>query len=216
MSELHRIALFPLNVVLFPHTTLPLHIFEHRYREMITECMETNKPFGVVLAEKDKVYDTGCSARVTDILKKYQTGEFDIMTIGEERFTVEKYITQKEYLQGLVRYFDDTPVSHIEADRAKRKELCGYIIQFLDDMVKDQKFIKEITEIVQIDTEKASFPLAKKLGFDAIFQQKLLELRSETLRLARIGQYLSQLAADIKKPSTVQIRFGPNGHGKKK
>ena len=66
------LALFPLDVVLFPGAPLPLHIFEPRYKEMISECLEQKRPFGMVRAQKDSLAEVGCTAVILNVLKKYE------------------------------------------------------------------------------------------------------------------------------------------------
>ena len=115
-AKVHELPLFPLNVVLFPGQTLPLHIFEPRYRVMIQKCVDDNEPFGVVLAqneEPDEPFDVGTSARVTE-LKKMPDGRLNIITMGEERFRLHDWRTSEHgYLIGDVTTFpfdaDETP-----------------------------------------------------------------------------------------------------------
>lgn len=83
-----ELPLFPLNVVLFPGQTLPLHIFEPRYRVMINRCIERGEPFGVVLARDenpDSPYDVGTAARITQA-ERLDDGRLNILTVGVERF----------------------------------------------------------------------------------------------------------------------------------
>jgi Lon protease-like protein len=94
--------------VLFPGQTLPLHIFEPRYRIMIQRCVEANEPFGVVLAvgeEPDHPAEVGTSARVTEI-KRLPDGRLNILTIGEERFKLHNFrVSEDGYLIGDVSAF---------------------------------------------------------------------------------------------------------------
>ena len=83
-----RIPLFPLNVVLFPGEQLPLHIFEPRYRRMVRECLETKSPFGMLLALPNGIVRVGCSAEIVDVIKRYEDGRMDILTVGREPFRV--------------------------------------------------------------------------------------------------------------------------------
>jgi Lon protease-like protein len=102
-AKVDALPLFPLNVVLFPGQSLPLHIFEPRYRVMIRQCMENNEPFGIVLAyEPDIPVEIGTTARITEV-KQLPDGRMDIVTVGEHRFRIHS-LRQSEhgYLLGEV------------------------------------------------------------------------------------------------------------------
>lgn len=102
-AKVEALPLFPLNVVLFPGQSLPLHIFEPRYRVMIRQCMENDEPFGIVLAyEPDIPVEIGTTARVTE-LKHLPDGRMDIVVVGESRFCIHA-LRQSEhgYLVGEV------------------------------------------------------------------------------------------------------------------
>ena len=61
------LPLFPLDVVLFPGTPLPLHVFEPRYKELLSECLEQKKTFGIVRAEEEGLADVGCTAEIVAV-----------------------------------------------------------------------------------------------------------------------------------------------------
>ena len=79
---LSLLPLFPLDLVLFPGAALPLHIFEPRYQEMISECLDRKKSFGVVRAKEEGVAEIGCTAEIITVAKKYPDGRMDIVTEG--------------------------------------------------------------------------------------------------------------------------------------
>src|SRR5690242_12078456 len=83
-----RIPLFPLNVVLLPGETLPLHIFEPRYREMIRSCAADKREFGILLALPKGIVRVGCTAEIVDIPRRYDDGRMDILTIGRSPFRI--------------------------------------------------------------------------------------------------------------------------------
>ena len=83
-----RIALFPLNVVLLPGTSLPLHIFEPRYRQMVNDCLEEKTEFGMLLAMPKGVARVGCTAEIVEVVKRYPDGRIDILTVGRAPFRV--------------------------------------------------------------------------------------------------------------------------------
>ena len=103
------LALFPLEVVLFPGAPLPLHIFEPRYKEMISECLEQKRPFGMVRAQKDSLAEVGCTAVILNVFKKYEDGRLDIATQGKQRFEIVQLNQERAFLQGEVILFEDDP-----------------------------------------------------------------------------------------------------------
>ena len=80
------LPLFPLDVVLFPEMLLPLHIFEERYKEMIAECLQNRSPFGVLYAHDDRVETIGCTAEISQEIKRYPDGRIDLVAVGQKRF----------------------------------------------------------------------------------------------------------------------------------
>ena len=83
-----RLPLFPLNLVLLPFELLPLHIFEPRYKKMVKDHIEQDKPFGIILNEDNVVCTKGCRVKVQKVYKKYSNGEYDILVKGVEQFKV--------------------------------------------------------------------------------------------------------------------------------
>jgi Lon protease-like protein len=99
-----RIALFPLNTVLYPHMPLTLHIFEERYKLMIKRCIERNEPFGVVLIREGQEvgiaadpYLVGCTARITQV-QPVGLGRMNIVAIGESAFRIDRLDHSEPYL----------------------------------------------------------------------------------------------------------------------
>ena len=80
------LPLFPLQVVLFPRTTLPLHIFEERYKQMVADVMRGKAEFGVVLAGEKGIVNTGCTASIEKVVKTYPDGRMDLLTVGRRRW----------------------------------------------------------------------------------------------------------------------------------
>jgi ATP-dependent Lon protease len=103
------IPLFPLDVVLLPGTELSLHVFEPRYKEMIGECLEQQKAFGIVRSHENSLAEMGCTAEITEVTKKYEDGRMDIETIGRQRFEIMEIKQERSFLQADVLYVDDEP-----------------------------------------------------------------------------------------------------------
>src|SRR5215470_4974697 len=101
------LPLFPLQVVVFPRTQLPLHIFEERYKEMIGEAIRDSSEFGIVLAKDEGIVNAGCTVIVDKVLRSHPDGRMDILTRGIRRFEIVLLNQEKAYLRGEVAYFDD-------------------------------------------------------------------------------------------------------------
>src|SRR5215467_5196296 len=110
-----RIPLFPLNVVLLPGASLPLHIFEPRYKEMVKECLEEKSEFGMLLAlpkvvlgeQKSQLAKVGCTAEILEVVKRYPDGRMDIVTVGRAPFRVVEVFSENPLWEGHVDYLED-------------------------------------------------------------------------------------------------------------
>src|SRR5258705_11877909 len=78
--------LFPLGMVALPYEAVPLHIFEPRYRTMVTECLETGSEFGIVWVADDGVRTIGCACEATEALERHEDGRMDILSRGTRPF----------------------------------------------------------------------------------------------------------------------------------
>jgi len=112
-DDLSELALFPLNLVLFPGMRLPLHIFEERYKAMIGACIEGEEPFGVLLIKEGQEsgdpaepVQVGTTARITQV-NRLEEGRLNILTQGERRFELVEIVQTMPHLVGLVRYLEE-------------------------------------------------------------------------------------------------------------
>ena len=106
--RLERIPLFPLNVVLLPGAALPLHIFEPRYRQMIRQCLENKTEFGLLLSLPKGIVRVGCSAEIIDVVKRYNDGRYDIITVGRSPFRIVELLNPEVFAEeGLPRSIQD-------------------------------------------------------------------------------------------------------------
>lgn len=148
------LPLFPLNTVLFPGMPLPLHIFEERYKQMIGQCLEGDRMFGVVLIKHGsealgplaEPYMTGCSAKIVDY-QPLEEGRMQIATIGERRFRVHKLIDDMTFLVGEVEYHPFMMDSPEKTQRAADL-LLPKVIQY----------IKLLNEVEPVDLDPGDLP----------------------------------------------------------
>jgi Lon protease-like protein len=203
MAAESLLPLFPLPVVLFPGTTLPLHIFEQRYRLMVGRAAETKSEFGLILIQDGKLAEAGCTAVVPKITQHSGDGRFDVETLGRRRFRPLSLDESLPYLQAHVEYFEDD-VTEVP-DQAEIEKLNRLTQQIAADIS---------TPIASADPAQSqpSFQLASVLPLDLTFKQRLLMIRSENERLRDLSTHLVSLAARLAQTRRVQKLAGTNGH----
>lgn len=197
------LPLFPLRVVVFPRTPLPLHIFEERYKEMIGEVIRENSEFGIVLAKEDGIVNAGCTVVVKEVLKKYPDGRMDILARGVRRFEILGLNEDKAYLRGEVEFFDDED-SGPAPDELREKALAQY--RSLQEAGELQSAEPEASD------EQLSFQLAQALE-DLDFLNVLLRTRSESQRLEQLTDYLVRQVPRLRAAARMRKRAPLNGHG---
>lgn len=128
------LPLFPLNTVLFPGMALPLHIFEDRYLQMVDECMNKSRQFGVVLAQPElepaaEEHSIGTSALITHV-ERLEDGHLDIVTAGIERFRVLDWTRTEPYAVARIEPF---PLEGTQAQELVGlvRVASGYFVRYL-------------------------------------------------------------------------------------
>ena len=198
------IPVFPLRVVVFPRTLLPLHIFEERYKEMVGNAIRDNSEFGIVLAQEDGIVNAGCTVIVEKLTQMYSDGRMDILTRGRRRFEIQSLNEEKSYLQAEVNFFDDDDFSTPPAELRDRA-LSQY--QALSQL----NAVRESGE-PDVQDPQLSFQLAQAVP-DLNFLNILLRRRSETGRLQELNEYLSQYIPRQQAIERVKTLAPTNGHG---
>jgi Lon protease-like protein len=199
------LPLFPLEVVLFPRTPLPLHIFEERYKEMVGEVLESKSEFGVVLAGEKGIVSTGCTASVEKVMKSYPDGRMDILTLGRRRFEIILLNDEKSYLRGAVEFFDDEEFEAIP-DETSRRVLEAYTAM---RELEDQEPLVD----PEMSDPQVSFQLAQLVS-DLDFRQVLLALRSEAGRMRHLAEYFPSYASRQRQTHHIKAVAPRNGYGK--
>ena len=198
--------LFPLQVVLFPRTALPLHIFEERYKAMIGDVLKGNSEFGVVQAGEKGIVNTGCTASIEKVLKTYPDGRMDLLTIGRRRFEIIMLNDEKPYLRGAVEFFDDERADPIAPDVRKRVMDAYNDIRSLEQ--------PETLREPEMSDPQLSFQLAQLVP-DLDFRQILLATRSEADRMRRLAEFFPSYSSRQRQIQHVRAVAPTNGHAKR-
>jgi len=189
------LPIFPLELVLLPGVPLPLHIFEPRYKEMIAECLEQKKPFGVVRASSDGVADIGCTAEIMSVTKKYDDGRMDILTRGVDRFEVIQVNEDRPFLQAEISVVQD------EDEDEPGKPAAQMVTQAVRLHAEIAKLAGEELSGPDEHAGNLSFLLAGSLPLDLDFKQNLLSTLSEIKRLEAVIGYLEAILPGLRRAS---------------
>ena len=196
------IPLFPLDVVLFPGTPLPLHIFEPRYKEMIGECLAQNRVFGVIRAVEQNLAEVGCTAEIVTVVKEYPDGQLDLVAEGRNRFELLAVNRERSFLQAEIAMIGDIPRAILKEDSARAIHLHAELLAMAGAH----------QDLSAADPSVLSFYLAASLPLDLDFKQKLLALRSEAERLSLLIEYLEKLIPNLHRAARAREKAGGNGH----
>jgi Lon protease-like protein len=201
---LAEIPLFPLNVVLMPGTPLPLHIFEERYKQMVEECLEAETEFGMVLADEAGTRRVGCTAKIVELVQRYEDGRMVILVEGSQRFELNNVLTGKPYYVGEIEYLEDGPGEDVTA-------LAEECIALLE------RVIEAATEgSVGIEIEppyhNLSFAIAGRIEFELETRQEILELPTEKERLGKVKELLTEAVERLERDKAVREIAQANGH----
>ncbi len=198
------IPLFPLNVVLMPGAPQPLHIFEDRYKQMIDECLEEESEFGMVLADDEGTRDVGCTARIVELVERYEDGRMVILVEGSRRFKLNNVLTGDSYYVGEIEYIEERQ----EDDVTELAEECVSLLE---------RVVEAATEgSVDIEVEppyrNLSFAIAGRIEFDLETRQQILELTDERSRLEKLKELLSAAAERLERERQASEKAQTNGH----
>jgi Lon protease-like protein len=196
------LALFPLELVLFPGAPLPLHIFEPRYKELIAECLEEKKSFGMVRAKENAVAEVGCTAIILNVNHRYDDGRLDISTEGKQRFSIVELNHDRAFLQAEITWFDDEePPTVAGTETANAIDLHKQLFRVLGQQAEVEEKVASL-----------SFHLANALPVDLDFKQALLEMKSEAERLETLIEYYRATIPQLEKTMRAREKASGNGH----
>jgi Lon protease-like protein len=209
------LPLFPLEVVLLPEERLPLHIFEERYKTMIGECLqaqttgEGQPEFGVVLITGGELSTVGCTARIVNLIRKYEDGRIDILTVGTRRFEILLTNEEMVYLRGSVDFFAD------EGPDTSGDEEAEFAIARFREVMRKLGRASEIPGHIPRPYRYLSFQLVAALPCELVFKQQFLSIRDEPARLKVAVQAMATLSEQLEILQKAQTKAGGNGHARR-
>jgi len=205
MASIDSLPLFPLNLVLYPGEQLPLHIFEERYKELSHYCLDHDVAFGIIRSAEGTLAEVGTTARIEEIVSRYEDGRMDIRVTGEERFRLLEVHDEKSYYTADVVLIDEEQQDlnldlkeRVITQHMKLLELAGRTVR--PDLYQDE--------------EALSYVLAQNAALDGAQKQELLEIEGENERIRYLIDHFESLIPRVEEKEDVHRRIRSNGHFK--
>lgn len=204
MERPARIPLFPLDVVLLPRMRLPLHIFEPRYKLMISRCLEEKIEFGMILAANNAVATMGCTAEILRKTKDYSDGRMDIEAEGRAVFRLMDLLHEKEYHEGIVEYVKD------ELGALNPATERSLIAAFEQSQVL--LFGRPWADPSPDEPATLAYRMAGMVPMELEKRQSLLQARSGQERREIVLEWLQEFVPKLEEQQNARRRAGGNGH----
>lgn len=197
------LRLFPLNTVLFPGATLNLHVFEPRYKQMITDCLERGEPFGVCLIRDGDEsgdphampHEVGTTAEIGDVTP-LDNGRYYISTTGRRRFRIDGVVSRDPYLTAEVSFLPEETDDEASGADTLVHEIRSVFRDYLRLLVEFSGMQVDIE--LPDDPLEASYLIGDALQVADSMKQRLLELSSTQQRLTVELGFLRRLLPQLR------------------
>lgn len=200
------IPIFPLSIVVYPHENLNLHIFEPKYKQLIHECFEQKKPFGMPVVVNNKMTEWGTLLEITEVSKRYSTGEMDIKTKGKKIFRILEVINEvpeKLYSGAIVNY----PPNHEHGKRILMEKIIIAAQQL-------HKALKVAKPLHKNEDELWSYDIAHSVGLTHEEEYELLTFMNELHRQEYLKRHLAKVIPIVAEMESLKEKIKLNGHFK--
>lgn len=200
------IPIFPLSIVVYPGEQVNLHIFEPRYKQLINECHNDGKPFGIPTVIKNEVAEMGTLVNILRVVKVYDNGEMDIQTSGERIFRileVIKAIPDKLYSGAIVNYPD--------SEEEGKRELMQKVVNGVREL---HRLLNISKDFKKPDEELTAYDIAHHAGLSLEEEYELLGLLKEIQRQEYLKRHLSKVLPLIAEMEALKEKIKLNGHFK--
>ena len=212
------LPLFPLPLVLFPGATLPLHIFEPRYRQLLADVRAGDGRFGIVLTTGGPeralpAGHVGCVAELRDVTE-LPDGRANVVVEGADRFALDRFlVAATPYHLAVVGPHEDRDAT---ADAPRAREAAERVRDAFARVARAARAIADDADPVPTlpdDDARVAFAVAAMVDFDLATRQRILASQSSLGRLREVEQLLARAVPGIERRAAVHTRAKSNGHG---
>ena len=193
--------IFPLGLVALPREFVPLHIFEPRYRTMITEALDHESEFGIVWSDEEGLRDVGCAVEITRVLERMEDGRINVVTRGTRAFEILETIEGLPYPAARVAWVED---AEEELDAEAEEEAQAAYAELVQQATDNDPDEDELAAM-------GSYAMAANVDFGLEAKQNLLELRSENARLRLVVRLFRAATKRLDFVERAQVRARSNG-----
>jgi Lon protease-like protein len=203
MAELvaREFPLFPLGLVALPGELIPLHIFEERYKTMMSECLAAEREFGIVWLSDDGLRDIGCACAIDRVLERMEDGRINLLARGTRPFRVLERQGHLAYPAGVIEFVQDR-------DDAPDAELAATAHAAYADLVKRATDRDPDNDELE---QMSAYAMAATVDFGLDAKQGLLDLRSENARLRLVTRLFRAATKRLDFVDRAQARARSNG-----
>jgi Lon protease-like protein len=209
-----RLPIFPLSVVLFPGTPLPLHIFEPRYRKLLADCLAADRRFGIVPTggqqEVPPIGTVGCVAEVR-VNQELPDGRSNIIVLGGARFELRQPVEGPEpYHVAMVEPYEERAGTEPSSDSlGQLREL----FQRYSGLLRQLNDVEPAEPALPEDALGLSFHVSAGVECDLGVKQRLLAERSTARRVEALILLIPILTSGVESGLRVHRRAHTNGRG---
>ena len=200
------VPIFPLSIVVYPGEDLNLHIFEPKYKQLIKECFDQKKPFGMPVVINNKINELGTLVDIVEVSKMYDTGEMDIKTRGQKVFRILEIINEvpdKLYSGAIVSY----PVNTGHG----KKLLMTKVIAAIKEL---HKLLKVNKPFPKTEEHLSSYDVAHHAGLTLKEEYEFLSLTNELQRQEYLKRHLAKVLPVVAEMELLKEKIKLNGHFK--
>ncbi|HEX4838055.1 MAG TPA: LON peptidase substrate-binding domain-containing protein [Solirubrobacteraceae bacterium] len=193
--------LFPLGIVALPTESVPLHVFEDRYRTMIEECLDGEHEFGIVWLSDDELKPTGCACQIESVLDRMDDGRLTILVRGTRVFRLLERQDDLPYPAGIVEFVEELHETPDDEVVAAAHELYAELVEQATDRTLGEEELAAMS----------AYSMAATVDFGTDAKQELLELRSENARLRLLALLFRAAIKQMELVERAQMRAHSNG-----
>ncbi|NII24723.1 peptidase S16 [Pseudoflavitalea sp. X16] len=199
------IPIFPLGIVVFPGEKVHLHIFEPRYKQLISECFESKKPFGIPAVVNNRLQEMGTLVQLTDIVQTYENGEMDVKTQGLKVFRILEVINavpEKLYSGAIVNYPENE-------EEAANRQLMQKVINGVKEL---HRLLNISKDFKKPDEQLQAYDVAHHAGLSLEEEYEVLGLLKELQRQEYLKRHLQKVLPMLMEMEQLKEKVKLNGH----